>query len=134
MNHRMPLEKGYSIYPGEYVPLYETTMMMEALRHQPRKNMESQPLKLLECDDCFKVDLALPGVRREELMVCVRENTLSVAVLPAHGPEPVDRQVFLPEYIAPEFVTASFNLGILHVYLPKSTSPSGLQFHNVAVY
>ena len=133
MNHRMPLEKGYSIYPGEYVPLYETEMMMEALSH-PSRSMELLPLKLLECDDCFKVDLALPGVRREDVLVCVQENTLSVAVLPTFGSGPVDRQVFLPEYIAPEFVTASFNLGILHVYLPKSTSSSGLQLHKVAVY
>ena len=134
MMYQLQTEKPYSIYPGEYVPLPQTERMLEQLNLVPRKVMKPIPLKILECDDCFKVDVAIPGVRREEVMVSVQDNALYIAVLPLHDIEPLDRQVILPEFIDPEFVTATFSLGILHVYLPKSTVPCGLKFHAVAIY
>lgn len=134
MNYQVKQERPYTIYPGEYIPLPETEIMLENLSMLPRNVMKPIPLKVLECDDCFKIDVALPGVRREEIMLSVQDSTLSVAILPMHDIGPVDQQVFLPEYIEPEFVTATFNMGILHIYLPKSSSPSGLKFHPVAIY
>ena len=126
-------EKGYSVYPGEYIPLQETEILHEELQHT--KGISATiPIHMHDLVDYYKVEVSLPGVRREELMVSIQGGILSIEILPYHDLGPVEQNVIIPGHIDCEFVTASFLEGMLGVFLPKAKIPPGNIVYPVVIY
>jgi HSP20 family protein len=123
-----------AIYPGAFRPHEKIQSLQEELTHE-REGGSLQPLvNIRELKDCFVVEMAIPGVEREDFDVSVNNNMLSVAVLhktcetgEASGfrlhefnYECFRRQVELPSRADTEFMMAEYRIGILYIYFQKS--------------
>ena len=137
-----------SIYPGDYVPLLKAEEIEEELRHSHEGQALFPPVNITELADSFKVEVAIPGVRREDFLVHADENILFVRVLHKEyvleGSERFqlhefnykcfDRQVVLPDNADAEFISAEYKAGILRIYIPKLNQPAKSRHTRIVVY
>lgn len=137
-----------SIYPGHYVPLLKPEEIDEELRLSHEGEMLFPPVNITEMADSFKIDVAIPGVKREDFLVHTNENVLFVRVLQKDfGPKEVqhfqlhefnyqcfDRHVTLPDDADPEFSSAEYKGGILQVVMSKTKRPAKNRHNRIVVY
>ena len=137
-----------SVYPGEYTPLLDTAELIEDLR-RPHEQLTAQPLiNISEQPDCFKIEVTIPGFKRENFFVNIENNVLSIVAMhntyisgeewkfKQHEPnrESFDHHIILPENIDPEFVSAEYLAGVLTIYLLKTIYKSKNTLTQVIVY
>lgn len=147
MNTIFQHTKEYSVYPGEYIPLPETETMFEKLRHSNQIHFAEPPVNMDELDNCFKIAVAVPGVKREDILIYVHSNILSITifhkepagnkkVLPLHefDNEYMERHILLPQNVDTELIAGAYNDGLLHFYIPKTNTPSLAHTYPVVVY
>ena len=137
MKNDLVYNTGCSIYPGDYTPLLKAEEIENELRHPHEGKMVLPPVNIAELADSYKIEVAIPGVRREDFLVKADANILSVQVLHkeygCHGAEHFqlhefnyqcfDRHIILPENADPEFTNAEYKAGILRLYIPKTNQP-----------
>ena len=132
-----------SAYPGQYVPMPEVE---ELLKRQ--KGCMTQPaINMDEFDNFFKIEVSLPGVRKEDIGILVQEDVLIIKVM--HKDQGVsisrpkihefdvnyfERQILLPEKTDAEFTTADYREGILNLIIPKVSDHSTLHSCRIVVY
>jgi HSP20 family protein len=136
------------VYPGVYMPLYQEDELEDELKHL-RKNAKKVPaVNVIEMDDTFKVEMSIPGVKRECFFVHADGNILSVSVIQKEQIHPesahfqkhefncdcYDRQIILPENTDTEFVSAEYQSGILRLHIPKIKNPGKDHHTRIAVY
>ena len=68
-------------YPGDYVPLLSQEEFEEELAHFHGGEMLFPPANISELPDTYQVDVAMPGIRREEFLVHVEGKVLFIRVL-----------------------------------------------------
>jgi HSP20 family protein len=133
-----------SVYPGEYVPLLKEEEIQEELKQWDRDQIAPQ-VNITESPDSFKVEVAIPGAKREELLVHIDENILSISVLHqrASATDQVnfrlhefdyncfDRHITLPEQADAQFTSAEYFSGILHLHMQKTSHP--VKSHHVPI-
>ena len=125
------------IYPGEYVPLMNEKQMHEELSKLCKTDSRFPHVNVTEFDDSFKVEVAIPGVKRENFHVYADDNILSVCVVnkePGLAEETFQLNEFnydcfeshitLPDNADPEFVSAEYRSGILCLHMLKTKIPS----------
>ena len=98
------------------------------------KNCESSPAaNIFETDKEFRIELLLPGFKKEDVQMIHKENLLTVKVdnvkednneeyKYAHrefGAYNFEKQYRLPKSVDAEKISAKFENGILNVVLPK---------------
>lgn len=89
----------------------------------------------------------MPGVKREDILIDVEGNVLTVWVLHREfGPCPVcfqlhefnyecfERHIILPENADAEFISAEYKEGILQIYFPKTKRLSKSINKRIVVY
>lgn len=138
-----------SIYPGEYVPLFE-----KADVNQKDKRLSGIPEQgtmetIEELEHCYRIEMSLPGVTREDFLVETFDNTLSVILFPratkhnaqngvlsteAASIQPSVHEVMLPGDADLLFVSARYKEGVLSIYVPKSKYPGRSLNTQIAVY
>ena len=132
-----------SAYPGRYVPMPEVE---ELLKRQ--KGCMAQPaINMDEFDNFFKIEVSLPGVRKEDIGILVQEDMLIIKVMHkdqgglASKPKIhefdvnyFERQILLPEKTDAEFTTADYREGILNLIIPKVSDHSTLHSCRIVVY
>ena len=137
-----------SIYPGDYVPLLKAEEIEEELRHSHEGQALFPPVNITELADSFKVEVAIPGVRREDFLLHANENILFVRVLHKEyvleGSERFqlhefnyqcfDRPVVLPDNADAEFISAEYKAGILRLLIPKRNQPAKNRHTRIVVY
>ena len=137
-----------SIYPGDYMPLLRAEEIEEELKLSHEGEALFPPVNITELADSFKVEVAIPGVRREDFLLHAKENVLFVRVLHkeyvVEGSERFqlhefnyqcfDRQVVLPDNADAEFISAEYKAGILRLYIPKSDQPAKNRHTRIVVY
>jgi HSP20 family protein len=148
MNHSLLHTKEHYVYPGEYHLLPETEALLNELQ-QPGKVSTASPLvNMDEFADCFMIEMVVPGVQREEIIINVQENILSVRILHKNygvlqnkklqihefDSGSFERHLFLPENADPEFIIAEYRQGILNLYVPKTNAPSKSIVSQIVVY
>ena len=69
MKSNLLYEKEYSAYPGEYMPMPETEALLRELKLTAKDSGIKPLVNMDEYDDCFKIEVALPGIRREEIFI-----------------------------------------------------------------
>jgi HSP20 family protein len=137
-----------SIYPGDYVPLLNAEEIEEELKLSHEGEALFPPVNITELADSFKVEVAIPGVRREDFLLHTDGNVLFVRVLHkeyvVEGSERFqlhefnyqcfDRHVVLPDNADAEFISAEYKAGILRLYIPKSDQPAISRHMRIVVY
>ena len=138
----------YSIYPGTYRPLMQEAEMELYLKGIKKKDIIHPPVNVTELKDSYKIEVAIPGVRKEEFLVQAEANIISVKVL--HIGKDVlmdekecthefnctcfDRHILLPENADAAFSIAEYREGVLCLYAPKSDKPSLGAIASIAIY
>jgi HSP20 family protein len=114
-----------SVYPGEYVPLFSENDLKKTIKHSTKNKTNNLPVNIKELEDFYKIELAVPGVKRENLVLKSYGNVLSLSVIHNEFNLNLDynRKIVLPDNAEPIFVSAEYKSGILHLYIPKSTHP-----------
>ena len=105
-------------------------------------------MNVSEQENYCKIEVAIPGLQREDFFINIDDNLLSIAVL--HKKEHFDagekfqlhefnyecfrRHIILPDTVEKEFVRAEYNEGILVMYLLKTKYPAKSAPMQVMVY
>ena len=138
----------YCIYPGNYVPVLNETELNEEIVKLKQDGMIVPSVNITESGDCYKVEIALPGVDRESFLVYAEKNVLSVYVVHRHqkvgDPEKFrlhefncncfERHIELPIDADTEFVSADYKEGVLRIYVPKASAQSIVKHTRIVVY
>ncbi len=139
---------GCSVYPGDYVPLFKAAEMQEELKGFNKNEMVFPPANITELADAYKVEVAIPGAKRENFLIQADENILSVAVvhkqlgqadtenfqLHEFNYNCFDRHIVLPHNANTEFISAEYKTGILRLYIPKVKQPAKNLHTTIVVY
>ncbi|HET9056730.1 MAG TPA: Hsp20/alpha crystallin family protein [Chitinophagaceae bacterium] len=127
-------------YPGEYTPLPEKGLIFEKLK-MPHSQIREQPaVNMIEFTDYIKIDVMLPGIKREDICVHMRKNIVSVFAVPKtineqkemrpsmkeYDNKYLERHILLPENTDTELVSAEFGQGVLRICFPKTESSSAI--------
>ena len=140
--------KEYSVYPGEYVPMPEDEALLEELKIPANDSAAKPLLNMDEFKDCYIVEMRVPGVKRDEIIIHVHDDILSIAVL--HR-EPgkikrkklqihefdsacLKRSIILPRNADSVFINAEYEAGILRLYIPKTKHPAKNPHTRIIVY
>jgi len=129
-------ENNCTLYPGEYIPMLDNLELQEELLKIPDEHVSRPVVNVLEENECFRIEAALPGLKREDFFVTIQNNILSITVLHKHGSPDAsflesarlrefnydcfNRHIVLPDQVETEFVRAEYKDGILFIYLPKT--------------
>jgi len=136
------------IYPGTFIPLVKEEEVQTALKHKHAGEIVIPPVNVIELGDLFKVEVAIPGVQKEDFLVHSDANVLSVCVLQkdegSHEGEIFElhefnyecfaRHIILPGNADPEFASAEYKEGILRIFIPKSEQPGKTLHTRIVVY
>jgi HSP20 family protein len=131
------------------VPLYTENDFNETVKFSYKNKATGLPVNINESGNFYKIELAIPGVERENLFLKVCGNVLSVSVI--HNDEELQKQkksqlhefafdgcfsrkIALPDNADPLFISAEYRSGILQLYVPKSTHPVKRIDTKIAVY
>lgn len=133
-------------YPGKYIPLPETELLMQQL--QPDAASISTPLlNMDEFIEYYQLVMVIPGSKREDVLVYIHGNILSVAA--AHKTDAAvvkkatihefdtkcfERHISLPQDADTAFIHAAFSEGLLKLYIPKSGDLAAVPLRQVVVY
>lgn len=142
MRNSLTYNTECSAYPGKYVPMPELEELLN-----DKKQCMTPPLNVDEFDDCFRVELSLPGIYRQDIVVSVEDSILTIKVIhkdanvTANKPwihefdvDYFERQVTLPINANPEFTAAEYREGILRLLIPKTNGHSILRPGRIVVY
>jgi HSP20 family protein len=135
------------IYPGEYTPVHKREAGLSGPKNPDQKFVTQPPVNMDEYDDHYTIEVQIPGVSRESILVHVHDNFLYIMVLGASWPEEkrklqihefsqerMERQVQLPENADAEFVSAEYKHGMLKLYIPKTEGTIIHPNSNIVVY
>lgn len=135
------------VYPGEYIPMQGVEAMLEKLLLAGNDSVAKPLVNMDECRDFYKIEVAVPGVRREDFFITAHDTRLSIVVLhkeennvkkglQIHEFETAcfERHLLLPENADSEFVSAEYNQGILSLQIPKTYQPSKAGISQIVVY
>ena len=148
MEHYSSKRSVHYIYPGEYIPSPELEQLAAELQKH-REGAVVQPLvNVLDTTESFIVEAAIPGVKRENFLISVKDNVLSIAFFikkvadPASGSfqlhefnyDCCDRHILLPDNVNAELASAEYKEGLLRIYMPKTDTATKNDQQHIVVY
>lgn len=135
------------VYPGEYIPLPGIEMLVGQLSETTEESAIQPLVNMEELEDCFKIEVALPGIKREDIFVHVDDTILTIIVVHNNSAELkeklqihefdtdfLERHLPLPDKADAEFVCAEYRTGMLHIYIPKNPAHSKNTSGQIVVY
>lgn len=148
MEHYTSKSSTHYIYPGEYIPLPELEQLADELEKR-REGIVVQPLvNVLDTAESFIVEAAIPGVKRENFLISVKEHVLSIALFTKHTEDSAsvsfhlhefnyeccDRQILLQENVNVDLASAEYKEGLLRIYMPKEKQAVKTDPQRIVVY
>ena len=143
MEKSLTYSESCSAYPGQYVPLpdIETSKI-------DRMNTITEPLvNMDEFEDHFQIEAAIPGIKKEDIMINLHNNLLSVTVFHVDKKSIgkrtrihefdinyFERNIPLPENADAQLISAEYREGILNLFIPKTEERASHHSHHIAVY
>lgn len=130
-----------TVYPGQMVPLLSEDELVESLGTTTAAHAFYLPVHIQETDHQFSLEVAVPGVKREEFYIRADKNDLSIRVF--HATSAGDGQasytcfnqhITLPKNADAEFSYAEYADGLLKVHVHKATAPVHNVHACIAVY
>lgn len=148
MEHYSSKRSVHYIYPGEYIPSPELEQLaIELEKH--REGAVVQPLvNVLDTAESFIVEAAIPGIKRENFLISVKDNVLSIALFTKHSGVPAagsfqlhefnyeccDRHILLPDNVNVDLASAEYKEGLLRIYMPKTATAEKNDQQRIVVY
>jgi HSP20 family protein len=147
-NAKLP-QFNYAIYPGQFVPLLNEVEVKKEVKKFTAGNRQMYPaVTVTDLGDCVKVEVAVPGVKREDFVLYTDKNFLTVCVLHKESDFEQQKKEGLPEFnnvffykhiklplnVDTAFISAEYNGGILRLHIPKSDFPAARQHTRIVVY
>ena len=125
-------------YPGEYVPLCNESEIQRMLSLSEEGKGVPPPVNITETPDAYKIEVAMPGVERENILLLANGNIISVIVINNtscfHEEESsqqhefdydcFSRDIAVAANADLEFANAVCHSGMLRIYIPKSATTS----------
>ena len=148
MEHYSSNSNVHDVYPGEYTPLPELEELATALKLRKQGITVNPLVNVCDKAESFTVDVAIPGVKRENFLLEVKDRILSIALfvkkrmdqmtenfhLHEFNYECFERRIFLPDNVNPELASAFYKDGLLQIYIPKETIPVKTNALRIVVY
>jgi len=118
-----------TVYPGQYNPPPYNIQDLLAIKGL---NKGSAPvINTSEFTDHIKVEMAVPGLKREDFAIFINEHDLIIFVMQPTDPQGVLSglknnnfsslmgRISLPEDIDTDFIKSVYEDGLLKIYFPK---------------
>lgn len=148
MSHYPFQTNNCTLYPGEYIPMHHAKEIPTGLTRPVVGSDLQSSINVSELSHYFKVEAAIPGLSREDFIVDIDDDLLTISVLHKVSRKGEDKKyslhefdyeyftriISLPENTEKEFVNAEYKNGILSVYLPKTNVTSRHPHTSVIVY
>jgi HSP20 family protein len=140
---------GHFIYPGAFVPMQKKEEVPTAsINSYTAESSKEEAVTITEMKNLYKVEVAIPDVRREDFLLYADENILTVCLvhrdrgldknisfpLQQSNYECFNRTIVLPENADAEFTSAEYKAGILHLYVYKAKQPVKNLHTRIVVY
>ena len=138
-----------STYPGEYKPIQRKFEKLTEELSKPHEGASCPADNIRETPEYYKIELAAPGLNREDFFVSIGENgQLSISALHKETTkiqnekyrkhtfnyECFTREILLPENIDTDFNRAEYSAGILSIWFLKTQRPYQRRSSTVIVY
>lgn len=136
-----------NFYPGHFVPFFSESEVHDEIRKAKLPTGGFAPVTVSETDDFISVEMALPGVKREDFLVQVNDHILTIMVMHREWSEPteskrsrklestcVEREVELPANADITFSSAEYKDGSLCILISKSDKAVEAAFADIVVY
>lgn len=148
MEKRSHDTKSPSTYPGDYVPMFTEEELENELKHTHLGLCLNPPINVIETSRYFSVEVAVPGVSRENFLIQTEENKVIVSLLQKNCDEEnhtdfqlhefnyscFKRTIVFPDEADLDFLKAEYKNGMLLLYIPKTDKPLQRQHASIAVY
>ena len=148
MEHYSSKSIDHYIYPGEYTPLPELEQLAAELKTARQGTVVQPLLNVRDSKESFIVEVAIPGVKRENFLLAVTDQVLSIALFVKNNSncpaesfhlhefnyECFDRHLLLPHNANPELASAFYKDGMLQIYIPKELFPVKTESLRIVVY
>jgi HSP20 family protein len=137
-----------TVYPGEFVPLVRGKDVV--YEHKKRKDtpVAEPATNIIDGEHFYKIEIAIPGVRREDFFIKINRNRLRVIVLHKHSFNETTctyklhefdcdffkRDIVLPVNADAQLTRAEYREGILYLYIPKNDHPLEYKSCRIVVY
>jgi len=121
-----------SVYPGSYTLSGKTRKLLQECRVSDIAGEQSFPMSVEELENEYRLEIPLPGQRRENILIDVRPKVLDISVIhqldQAQSQSSLlkederitaERHISLPPETDPVFASAKYDNGMLVIYLPK---------------
>lgn len=146
MYNKASINRGDLIYPGECIPLFKENNLSSYLAGNKQSIF---PVNIEELGSCYKIELSVPGAKRENFLINSCGNIISVSVIHDDcAPENMEgfqlhefnysgcfnRKIVLPDNADSVFVSAEYESGILRLYITKSNHPLKWINTKIAIY
>lgn len=136
------------IYPGMYIPMFNEGDAQKEMKQTSKGKAGEAMVNVCDLGHCIKVDMAIPGIRREDVLVHADDNIITVCVMhkdPIHvekgrirlnefSYQCFERRITLPDGVDTAFISAEYKDGILGIYISKTESPAKNQHNDIVVY
>jgi len=137
-----------SIYPGEYVPYLNEKEVKEAINRTDKRDIIHPAVNITEQPSAYKIEVVIPGVERDELIIYANGNILSICAVNNEKINSTlrnlqvqefsykwfDRHILLPEDADSTFISAEYRSGIVVIHIPKSSRPVNNPHTRIIVY
>jgi HSP20 family protein len=148
MTEQISCNKECLVYPGGYAPAMEMATLLSDFKMPVNETVVTPPVNMNELADSFTIEVAVPGVRREDFFIHVHDNILSIMVLHKncgaftkgrlqiheYDTEYFERHILLPDNAATEFVSAEYRQGILTLHIAKNGKTVKIDNNQIVVY
>jgi HSP20 family protein len=140
-------EKGFGVYPGEYHLLPETETLLNEVKYS-RDEEEFQQIITQEFEDCFKIEVSIPKVKRENILIHVQDKSLFILIpckncetitnwnlhINELGVEYYQQHIGLPDNADTEFASAEYRGDILFLHMAKTQEQIKTVISQIIVY
>jgi HSP20 family molecular chaperone IbpA len=129
-----------AVYPGNYTPVLTEEQVRLELDKYPHQRLLYTNVSLTEFTESFKLEITVPGIAKEDLLIVADDNDLCILVMHKNsatadkGYTCFDQHITLPGNADAEFSSAAFSAGILQLHIHKAKSPVKNVHVNIAVY
>jgi len=124
--------------------------ILKAIKHaREDEELDIRPLlNMDEYEDSYQMEIVMPGINRDEIIVYMHNNILSVWALHKECHEAIkkklkihefdktcfQRHIQLPPDADREFIATEFKKGILNIKIPKTKDPVSQGTRLIIVY
>lgn len=138
-----------STYPGEYKPIQSKFETLAYELTKPHEGASSPADNICETSEYYKIELAVPGLKREDFLVHVNEDgLLSISALHKESNRTANekyhkhtfnyecftRELLLPENIDSNFNKAEYHAGVLSIWFLKTEKSYQKRASIIVVY